>query len=94
MGVASLVLGIIAIILGIFGSTGLFGLIIGIIGIILGAMARKKAMEAPEGSVERDKKGMATAGLVCSIVGTIISGLFFFACAALLGSAGVLSAFS
>lgn len=63
MAVASLVLGIIPLVIGIFsaGSLGWLGAILAVVGIILGALGRKN----PE------KKGMATAGLVCSIIGVI-----------------------
>ena len=76
MGVASLVLGIIALIIGIF-LTGFqwVGAIVGLIGIILGAQGRKN----PE------KKGIATAGMVCSIIGFIFCIIFFVACAACVG---------
>ena len=77
MGVASLVLGILAIIIGVF-SSGLFGwmgAIIAIIGIILGAVGRKNA----------DSKGIATGGLVCSIIGLILCLLLYLACAACVG---------
>ena len=77
MGIASLVLGIIAIIIGIV-SAGLFGwlgAIIAIVGIILGAIGRKN----PE------KSGLATAGLVCSIIGLILCLIFYLACAACVG---------
>lgn len=79
MGVASLVLGIIAIIIGIFsaGSLGWAGAIMGIIGIILGALGKKSA---PEGQT-----GIATGGLVCSIIGTILCLLLYIACVACLG---------
>lgn len=78
MGIASLVLGIISIVIGII-SSGLFGwlgAIIGIIGIIMGALARK----VPE------QRSIATAGLVCSIIGTILSLLLYVACAACIGA--------
>lgn len=73
MGVASLVLGIISIILALF-SAGILGWvagILGIIGIILGALGRKN----------EKGRGIATAGLVCSIIGTILGLLLYVACA-------------
>ena len=77
MAVASLVLGIISIVIGLFVSAwGWAGTIIGIIGIILGVQGRK----------DPEKKGLATAGLVCSIIGTVLCVLFFLACAACLGA--------
>jgi uncharacterized membrane protein len=84
MGVASLVLGIIAIVIGVFsaGSLGWAGAIMAIVGIILGALGRKN----PE------KQGIATAGLVCSIIGLILCLILYIACAACVG--GSLSLFS
>lgn len=83
MGVASLVLGIIALIIGIF-LTGFqwVGAIVGLIGIILGALGRKN----PE------KKGIATAGMVCSIIGFILCIIFFVACGACVGVLGAVGA--
>ncbi len=78
MGVGSLVLGIISIVIGLFFNfMGWLGALLGIIGIILGALGRK--------SVEG--KGIATAGLVCSIIGTLLSLLLYLLCIAILGSA-------
>lgn len=82
MGVASLVLGILAIIIGVF-SSGLFGwlgAIMAIIGIILGAVGRKNP----------DSKGIATGGLVCSIIGLILCLLLYLACAACVGGLATL----
>ena len=78
MGVASLVLGIIAIIIGLFsaGALGWFGATLAIIGIILGAVGRKN----PE------KSGLATAGLVCSIIGLILCLIVYIACVACLAA--------
>lgn len=83
MGVASLVLGIIALIIGIF-LTGFqwVGAIVGLIGIILGAQGRKN----PE------QKGIATAGMVCSIIGFIFCIIFFVACVACVGGLGAIGA--
>ncbi|MBQ9764959.1 MAG: hypothetical protein IJW18_02020 [Lachnospiraceae bacterium] len=77
MGIAALVLGIISIICGIAGSIiGWLGIILGIVGIILGALGRKNAAQA----------GTATAGLVCSIIGTALSSLVYLACAVCVAS--------
>ncbi|MBE5779638.1 MAG: hypothetical protein E7331_09965 [Clostridiales bacterium] len=79
MGVASLVLGIIALVIAIFvPGVQWIGAIVGLIGIILGVQGRKN----PE------KKGIATAGLVCSIIGFVLSIIFFVACVACIGAAG------
>lgn len=76
MGIASLVLGIISVICGLF-LTGFqwIGAIVGIVGIILGAAGKKN----PE------KKGIATAGLVCSIIGFILCIILYLACVACVG---------
>ncbi len=80
MGVAALVLGIISLLFGLFGAGFQWvGAIVGLIGIILGAAGRK----VPE------KAGIATAGLVCSIIGFILSIILYVACAACV--AGVMS---
>lgn len=81
MGVASLVLGIIALVAGFLGMGFPVGTVCGLIGIILGALGRRN----PE------RAGIATAGLVCSIIGFIFSIIFFVACASCLGAIGALS---
>lgn len=70
MGVASLVLGIISLVLCFIPGTSLIGLILSLIGVILGAMGRK----VPE------KAGIATGGMVCSIIALVLCGIWFFAC--------------
>ena len=81
MGIAALVLGIISIVWACFGGTWLSALL-GIVGIILGAVGKKK------------NANCATAGLVLSIIGTVLSLLFFIACVAcagaLAGAAGMM----
>lgn len=77
MGIASLVLGIISLVIGVFSSglLGWLGAIIAIIGIILGALGKK----------DPEKKGIATAGFVCSIIGLVLCLLLYVACAACIG---------
>jgi len=71
MGVASLVLGIIAVVAALLlGPLGWIGIITGVIGIVLGALAKKKG------------ENLAVAGLVLSIVGTALASIFFIACVA------------
>lgn len=82
MGVASLVLGIVALVLAIFvPAFYLITFILGIVGIILGALGRKNAA----------KKGVATAGLVLSIISVALGLLFYIACAACVGGLASLS---
>lgn len=83
MGVASLVLGIIAIVCSIFlGGFNFVGSIVGVVGIILGALGRK----------DPEKKGIATAGLVCSIIGFILGIILTIACVVCIGAAGTAAA--
>ena len=82
MAVASLVLGIVSIVFAtIIPGLQMVGTITGVVGIILGALARK----VPE------QKKMATGGLVCSIIGLILSVIFLVACAACVTTVGGLS---
>ena len=60
---------------------GLVGGVIGIVGIILGVQGKK----------DPAKKGMATAGFVCSIIGTILCLLMYIACAACVGGIAALA---
>ena len=74
MGAASLVLGIIAVVLSLFFPV--IAAIVGVIGIILGALAKKKA-----------PSGVATAGLVLSIIGTALAVALYLACVACIAAA-------
>lgn len=77
MGVASLVLGIISLIISVFGgfaAIGWAGSLFAILAIVLGVIARKTP----------STKGQGTAGLVCGIIALvwgIIATLACFACA-------------
>jgi len=80
MAVASLVLGIISLVIAVFGgaaSLGWIGSICGIIAIILGAIAKK----------DPEKKKQATAGLVCGIIALCWGIIATIACVACLGAA-------
>ena len=74
MAVASLVLGICALVFPFIGF-GWLSVLVGIVGIILGAMARKK----------ETGKGMATAGLVMSMIAVVLGLIMWIACAACVG---------
>ena len=78
MAIASLILGIISLILSFFG-LGIISVFTAIIGIILGVLGRK----------DPEKKGMATAGLVCSIIALVLGVIMWIACAAVVGGAAL-----
>lgn len=68
--IASLVLGIVAVVLSFFGIVSFVGLVCGILSIVLSVLGRKKSKLATGKS-----SGLATAGLVLGIVGTAIAGI-------------------
>ena len=80
MAIVSLVLGIVSIVSAVFGLGIPVGVLCGIIGIITGILGKKNA----------EKAGLAQAGFVCSIIGTILSLAFVILCAGCLGAMGVL----
>ena len=67
LGIAGLILGIIAIPLAILGCTSVLGLVLGVAGVILSAVGLSQATKS------NGTKGMPTAGLVVSILGTAIA---------------------
>lgn len=78
MAVASLILGIVSIVCSFFGGLSWIGIITGIVGIILGVKGKK----------DPEKKGMATAGFVCSVIGLILCVIVFIACFACVSALG------
>lgn len=78
MAIASLVLGIISLVIAcLFSSVGWLGAIVAVVGIILGAVARKKN--------DANAK-LATGGLICSIIGLGLSLILYIACVACAGA--------
>jgi len=84
MAIASLILGILAIVTSFIFPY--ISPILGIVGIILGVIGRKNCAAANQPT------GMATAGLVMSIIGTVLGLLLLIACTLCIG--GGLSALS
>ncbi len=74
MAVASLVLGICSLVFPFIG-LGWLSTLLGIVGIVLGALGKKNA----------EKQGMATAGIVMSIIAVALGLISWIACAACIG---------
>lgn len=83
-GVASLVLGILALIFAWFGWGAIASIVMAIVGIVLGVNSRK------EGSAAGAPTGMATAGLACSVVALVLSAVVFVACVLCVSCAALL----
>ncbi|MFP4620100.1 MAG: hypothetical protein ACLFM7_02230 [Bacteroidales bacterium] len=71
LGIAGLVLGIISVPLAVMGCTFIIALLFGAVGIVLSAIGLSQAKEV------NGAKGITTAGLVVSIVGSAIAILWF-----------------
>lgn len=76
--VASLVLGIIAVVLWFFGYTSIVSIILGIVGLVCAGNAKKAGFMG----------GLRTAGFVLSLIGLIGGGIAFVACVACAGAIG------
>lgn len=74
LSIVGLVLGILAVALFWWPVANIFFLVCGIVGIVLSAMGRSRAKAAGVST------GLATAGLVLTIIGTCLCGIFFFVC--------------
>lgn len=70
LAIASMVCGILSLVLTFFGYGALIGLILGIVAIVLAVNAKNKGYT----------EGMQKAGLVLGIIGTIICGITFVSC--------------
>lgn len=77
--ITALILGIVSCVCPWLGWSAILGLICGIIGIVFAVKARKQIeANALQAEVqENNSKGMATAGLVLSIIGVVLSGIMF-----------------
>lgn len=74
MSVAALVLGIVSIVLAWFYMINTIALVTGIVGIVLAVKGKKAAQES------QSPTGMATAGLVLSIIGLCFAVIGFLSC--------------
>jgi len=87
MDVAGLILGILSIVGGSIPGVNTFPMwLLGIAGIIVSTMARNKAQQAGQPTT------MATAGLVLSIIGTVLALIIWIACICAVGAIGALGA--
>lgn len=68
LGIAGMVLGIVAVVISFVPCLGMYALIPGIIGLVLSVISVVQANKAGAA------KGMAIAGIVCSLVGSVIAG--------------------
>lgn len=75
---ASMVLGIISVVLWFFGYSALVSVILGIVGLILAGNAKKAGFVG----------GIQTAGFVLSLIGLIGGAIFFVACIVCVGAIG------
>ena len=81
MALASMILGIIALVIAVFGgfvALGWLGSICGILAIVFGVLGRKDAAN----------KGKATAGLICGIIAVVWGIIAYLACVACVNAAG------
>lgn len=76
--ITALVLGIVSCVCPWLGWGAILGLVCGIVGIVFAVKARKQFEANAAAEVqENSSKGMATAGLVLSIIGVVLSGIMF-----------------
>ena len=82
MSIAAMVLGIVALVFSFLPVVGWAGIIIAIVGLVLAVIGKKKAREV------NAPTGMATAGLVMSIIALGLAILITIVCLACVGAAG------
>jgi len=78
--IASLVLGVIGVILWFFGFSSIISMILGIIGLVLASSSKKEGYEG----------GIRTAGFILSLIAAIGGVIAFVACVACVGAVAVL----
>lgn len=89
MATASLVLGIISLVLGVwFGLFSFIFIVLSIVGIVLAVTAKKRNAEAGY------PPGVATAGLVLNIIALALAALSFIACGICVSCLAIAAPFS
>ncbi|MDP1802383.1 MAG: DUF4190 domain-containing protein [Bacteroidota bacterium] len=72
LGIAGMILGILAIIVSFVPCFGWWAIVLAVVGVILSAISMSQAKKA------NAPKGMAIAGLICSILAIIIGSIWIF----------------
>ena len=77
--IASLVLGIISVVLWFFGYSSILSVVLGIIGMVMASKSKEEGYD----------ENIRTAGFILSVIGIIGGAIFFVACVACVGMAGI-----
>ena len=77
--IASLVLGIISVVLWFFGYSFILSVVLGIIGVVMASKSKEEGYD----------ENIRTAGFILSVIGIIGGAIFFVACVACVGMAGI-----
>ena len=77
--IASLVLGIISVVLWFFGYSSILSVVLGIIGVVMASKSKEEGYD----------ENIRTAGFILSVIGIIGGAIFFVACVAGVGMAGI-----
>ena len=77
--IASLVLGIISVVLWFFGYSSILSVVLGIIGVVMASQSKEEGYD----------ENIRTAGFILSVIGIIGGAIFFVACVACVGMAGI-----
>lgn len=77
--IASLVLGIISVVLWFFGYSSILSVVLGIIGVVMASKSKEEGYD----------ENIRTAGFILSVIGIIGGAIFFVACVACVGLAGI-----
>ena len=77
--IASLVLGIISVVLWFFGYSSILSVVLGIICVVMASKSKEEGYD----------ENIRTAGFILSVIGIIGGAIFFVACVACVGMAGI-----
>ena len=77
--IASLVLGIISVVLWFLGYSSILSVVLGIIGVVMASKSKEEGYD----------ENIRTAGFILSVIGIIGGAIFFVACVACVGMAGI-----